>query len=69
MDISTNSVLHSVSNNNSFDQSFNSLIKLSNSDNIEGYTLVDAYEKTKAEIIMKNAPFLINILYLVTEYD
>jgi hypothetical protein len=47
VDISTNSVLHSVSSNNSFDQSFNSLIKLSNSDNIEGYTLVDTYENDK----------------------
>jgi hypothetical protein len=47
VDISTNSVLHSVSSNNSFDQNFNSLIKLSNSDNIEGYTLVDSYENEK----------------------
>jgi hypothetical protein len=47
VDISTNSVLHSVSSNNSFDQNFNSLIKLSNSDNIEGYTLVDSYENDK----------------------
>ncbi len=47
VDISTNSVLHSVSSNNTFDQSFNSLIKLSNSDNIEGYTLVDTYENDK----------------------
>lgn len=47
VDISTNSVLHSVSSNNSFDQSFNSLIKLTNSDNIEGYTLVDTYENDK----------------------
>lgn len=47
VEISTNSVLHSVSDNNSFDQSFNSLIKLTNTDNIEGYTLVDAYENDK----------------------
>src|SRR6185369_13234622 len=47
VDISTNSVLQSVSTNNSFDQNFNSLIKLTNSDNIEGYTLVDTYENDK----------------------
>lgn len=47
VEISTNSVLHSVSSNNSFDQNFNSLIKLTNSDNIEGYTLVDTYENDK----------------------
>lgn len=47
VDISTNSVLYSVSSNNSFDQNFNSMIKLSNSDNIEGYTLVDTYENDK----------------------
>jgi hypothetical protein len=47
VDISTNSVLQSVQNNNSFDQNFNSLIKLTNSDNIEGYTLVDTYENDK----------------------
>ncbi len=47
VDISTNSVLYSVSSNNSYDQNFNSLIKLSNSDNIEGYTLVDTYENDK----------------------
>lgn len=47
VDISTNSVLHSVSSNTSFDQSFNSMIKLTNSDNIEGYTLVDTYENEK----------------------
>jgi hypothetical protein len=47
VDISTNSVLQSVSTNNSFDQNFNSLIKLTNSDNIEGYNLVDTYENDK----------------------
>jgi hypothetical protein len=47
VDISTNSVLQSVSTNTSFDQNFNSLIKLTNSDNIEGYTLVDTYENDK----------------------
>lgn len=47
VDISTNSVLYTVQNNNQFNENFNSLIKLSNSDNIEGYTLVDSYENDK----------------------
>ncbi len=47
VDISTNSVLHSVSTSNTYDQSFNSMIKMSNTDNIEGYTLVDTYENDK----------------------
>lgn len=47
VDISTNSVLYTVQNSNSFSENFNSLIKLSNSDNIEGYTLVDAFENDK----------------------
>src|SRR4051812_19049281 len=47
VDISSNSVLYTVQNNNSFNEYFNSLIKLSNSDNIEGYTLVDSYENDK----------------------
>lgn len=47
VDISTNSVLYTVQNNNNFNENFNSLIKLSNSDNIEGYTQVDAYENEK----------------------
>lgn len=47
VDISTNSVLYTVQNNNNFNEDFNSLIKLSNSDNIEGYTLVDSYENEK----------------------
>ena len=47
VDISSNSVLNSVSTSNTFDQNFNSLIKMSNSDNIEGYTLVDTYENDK----------------------
>jgi hypothetical protein len=47
VNISSNSVLYTVQNNNSFNENFNSLIKLSNSDNIEGYTLVDAYENDK----------------------
>jgi hypothetical protein len=36
VDISSNSVLYTVQNNNTFNENFNSLIKLSNSDNIEG---------------------------------
>ncbi len=47
VDISSNSVLYTVQNNNVFNENFNSLIKLSNSDNIEGYTLVDSYENEK----------------------
>ena len=47
VDISSNSVLYTVQNNNTFNENFNSLIKLSNSDNIEGYSLVDSYENDK----------------------
>jgi hypothetical protein len=47
VNISSNSVLYSVQDNNNFSENFNSLIKLSNSDNIEGYTLVDSYENDK----------------------
>lgn len=47
VDISSNSVLYTVQNNNNFNENFNSLIKLSNSDNIEGYELVDSYENEK----------------------
>ncbi len=47
VDISVNSVLYTVQNNNKINENFNSLIKLTNSDNIEGYTLVDSYENDK----------------------
>lgn len=47
IDISTNSVLHTAQNNNKFNESYNSIIKLSNHDNIEGYRLVDTYENEK----------------------
>ncbi len=47
VDISTNSILYTVQNNNQFNENFNSLIKLSNSDNIEGYRLIDTYENEK----------------------
>lgn len=47
VDISSNSVLYTVQNNNSFNENFNSLIKLSSSDNIEGYNLIDSYENDK----------------------
>jgi hypothetical protein len=47
VDISSNSVLYTVQNNNTFNENFNSLIKLSSSDNIEGYNLVDSYENDK----------------------
>jgi hypothetical protein len=46
VDISVNSVLYTVQNNNKFNETFNSMIELSNSDNIEGYELVDSYEMT-----------------------
>lgn len=45
--ISSNSVLYTVQNNNNFNENFNSLIKLSNTDNLEGYQLIDAYENDK----------------------
>lgn len=47
VDISTNSILYTVQNNNQFNENFNSLIKLTNTDNIEGYRLVDTYENEK----------------------
>ncbi len=47
VDINSNSVLYTVQNNNNFNESFNSMIKLSNSDNIEGYQLIDSYENDK----------------------
>ncbi len=47
VDISTNSILYTVQNNNQFNQTFNSLIQLNNTDNIEGYNLVDVYENDK----------------------
>lgn len=47
VDISSNSVLYTVQNNNKFNENFNSLIKLSSNDNIEGYTLIDSYENDK----------------------
>jgi len=47
VDINSNSVLYTVQNNNSFNESFNSMIKLSNNENIEGYQLIDSYENDK----------------------
>lgn len=47
VDISSNSVLYTVQNNNTFNENFNSLIKLSSNDNIEGYNQVDSYENDK----------------------
>lgn len=47
VDISSNSVLYTVQNNNTFNENFNSLIKLSSSDIIEGYNLIDSYENDK----------------------
>lgn len=47
VNISSNSVLYTVQNNNNFNENFNSLINLTNSDNIEGYQLIDSYENEK----------------------
>jgi len=47
VDISVNSVLYTVQNDNKVNENFNSLIKLTNTDNIEGYSLVDSYENDK----------------------
>lgn len=47
VNISSNSVLYTVQNNNNFNENFNSLINLTNTDNIEGYQLVDSYENEK----------------------
>jgi hypothetical protein len=47
VDISSNSVLYSVQNNKNFNESFNSMTKMSNSANIEGYEQVDTYENDK----------------------
>jgi hypothetical protein len=47
VNISSNSVLYTVQNNNNFNENFNSLINLSNTDNIEGYHLIDSYENDK----------------------
>lgn len=48
VNIASNSVLYTVQNNNNFNETFNSMIKLSNTDNIEGYQLVDSYENDKS---------------------
>jgi len=47
VNISSNSMLYSVQNNNLFSQSFNSIINLKSIENIEGYRLVDTYENDK----------------------
>jgi hypothetical protein len=47
VNISSNSVLYTVQNNNNFNENFNSLINLTNTDNIEGYQLIDSYENEK----------------------
>lgn len=44
VNVSTNSILYQVQDNNKFNENFNSLVQLSNSANIEGYNLVDSYE-------------------------
>ena len=45
--ISSNSVLYTVQNDNKFNESFNSLITMSNSENVEGYEIMDSYENEK----------------------
>ena len=45
--ISSNSVLYTVQNDNKFNESFNSLITMSNSEQVEGYEIVDSYENEK----------------------
>jgi len=47
VNISSNSMLYSYQNNNQFNQTFNSLIKLSNTENIEGFQMADSYENDK----------------------
>lgn len=47
VNISSNSMLYSVQNNNQFSQSFNSIINLKSIETIEGYKLVDTYENDK----------------------
>ena len=44
VNISSNSILHTVQNNSQFSENYNSMIQLSSSDNIEGFRLVDSYE-------------------------
>ena len=45
--ISSNSVLYTVQNDNKFNESFNSLITMSNSEQVEGYEITDSYENEK----------------------
>ena len=47
VDISSNSVLSIMQNNQNYDQNFNSLIKLSNSEMLEGYVQKGTYENEK----------------------
>jgi hypothetical protein len=44
VNISSNSILQTVQNNNQFTENYNSMIQLSSTDNIEGFRLVDSYE-------------------------
>ncbi len=44
VNISSNSILNTVQNNNQFSENYNSMIQLSSADNIEGFRLVDSYE-------------------------
>lgn len=45
--ISSNSMLYSVQNDNKFSQTFNSLVTLKSVENIEGYQLIGTYENDK----------------------
>lgn len=45
--ISSNSMLYSVQNDNKFSQTFNSIITLKSVENIEGYQLAGTYENDK----------------------
>ncbi len=47
VNISSNSMLYSVQNDNKFSQTFNSLVNLKSVENIEGYQLVGTYENDK----------------------
>ncbi|MFN6037508.1 MAG: LPP20 family lipoprotein, partial [Bacteroidota bacterium] len=47
VEISSNSVLHTMSDNQNYDQNFNSLIKLTNSESLEGYVQKGTYENEK----------------------
>lgn len=47
VNISSNSILYSIQNDNQFSQNFNSLINLKSVEDVEGYELVDVYENSQ----------------------